>query len=65
MQRISQSVQMDIGKLYNLSRVQGAARFVATKATIYFVKFTIIVLAEIIGLLRQDDFWIKVQGVNQ
>ena len=47
LQRISKSVQMDIGKLYNLSRVQGAARFVATKATIFFVKFTIIVLAGI------------------
>ncbi len=57
--------QRDSKKKYNLSRGQGAARFVATKATTFFKKFTMIGLAGIIGLLRQDDFWIKVQEVNQ
>lgn len=47
MQRISKSVQMDrkfyiiiIGKIWG----QGAARFVATKATTFFIKSTIILL---------------------
>lgn len=65
MQRFCKSVQMDIEKLYNLSRGQGAACFVAWETTTFFKKFTMIGLAGLIGLLRQDDFWIKVQGVNQ
>ena len=65
MQRISKSVQMDIGKLYNLSRVQGAARFVATKATIFFVEFTIIGLAEIHSKTEAKAHYVNRGGRNE